>query len=117
MNTSKTRTLSTRNGLGSTRTLTILALEHGIPAPTPPSGTDFDAAERKTWRALWKGPQGAIWDESYTPAVAAYVLLSHKLYRGEGTAWVASEQRALGDSLGLSPKGLTALGYILEGAP
>lgn len=106
-----------QNSLGMTKNLTILSMEHGIPAPKPPAGTSFDVDERKTWRDLWKGPTGAIWDESFIPAVATYVLLSHKLYRAEGTAWVASTQQALGDSLGLSPKGLKNLGFTIEGMP
>lgn len=110
--------MSQRQNSGvSAQKLTILPMDHGIPAPKPPAGTDFDADERRTWRELWKGPTAQIWDESYVPAVATYVLLTHKLYRGEGTAWVASEQRALGDSLGLSPKGLKALGFTIEGMP
>ena len=110
--------MSQRQNSGvSAQKLTILSMDHGIPAPKPPAGTSFDADERKTWRELWKGPVAQIWDESYIPAVATYVLLTHKLYQGQGTAWVASEQRALGDSLGLSPKGLKALGFSIEGMP
>ena len=110
--------MSQRQNSGvSAQKLTILSMDHGIPVPKAPAGTSFDADERKTWRELWKGPVAQIWDESYIPAVATYVLLTHKLYQGQGTAWVASEQRALGDSLGLSPKGLKALGFSIEGMP
>ena len=106
-----------QNGLGMSKNLTILSMEHTIPVPKPPSGTSFDADERKTWRALWQGPTAAIWDESFIPAVVTYVLLSHKLYRGEGTAWVAASHASLADSLGLSPKGLRNLGFTIEGMP
>ena len=110
--------MSQRQNSGvSAQKLTILSMDHGIPVPKAPAGTSFDADERKTWRELWKSPQAQIWDESYIPAVAAYVLYSHKIYRGEATAWVASEHRALSDSLALSPKGLRALSFAIEGMP
>ena len=117
MSTINARQNVARSEARSGRNLTILSMDHCIPVPKAPAGTSFDADERKTWRELWKGPVAQIWDESYIPAVATYVLLTHKLYQGQGTAWVASEQRALGDSLGLSPKGLKALGFSIEGMP
>ena len=110
--------MSQRQNSGvSAQKLTILSMDHGIPAPKPPAGTSFDADERRTWRELWKGPTAQIWDDSAAPAVAAYVLYSHKIFRGEATAWVAASHASLADSLGLSPKGLRNLGFTIEGMP
>ena len=97
------------------RNAVILPLEHDLPVPTTPPGVNFSADERKLWRQLWKGPQGYAWDDSSAVPVATYVKYSARLFAGEGAAWVGQEQRHLGESLGLTPKGMAALGWIIEG--
>ena len=95
--------------------LKYLSLECPHPVPKVPDGIVFDADMRKTWRHLWKGPHGNMWDEAYAHEVAAYVLLTHQLYAGKGSALVASERGKLSTQLGLTPVALRALGFALEG--
>lgn len=97
------------------RSAVVLPLEHDIPVPPAPPGVQFTPEERKLWRQLWKGPQGHAWDESYSVPVATYVKYSTRLFAGEGAAWLGQEQRHLGEALGLTPRGMAALGWIIEG--
>lgn len=97
-------------------TLKVLPLECEHPAPSPPPGVTFTKEMRATWRHLWKGPHGNFWDEAYASEVAAYVLLTHQLYEGQASAWVAAERGKLSTQLGLTPVALRSLGYTLNGA-
>ena len=104
-----------RNAAKSGKRVTVLPMEHDFPVPKPPAGVTFTTQERKTWRDLWRSPQASQWDESYGVAVATYVLYSSRLFAGEGAAWLAQEHRHIGESLGLTPRGMAALGWQMEG--
>lgn len=86
---------------------------HGcdLPVPPLPPGRTWSRAERALWKELWTSPQATQWDDSYRVAVAVYISHSSALLAGAGSAWVAQEFRHLGDKLGLTPAGLSALGW------
>lgn len=86
---------------------------HGcdLPIPALPPGRVWSRPERALWRELWTSPQATQWDDSYRVAVAVYVSHSTALLSGAGSAWIAQEFRHLGDKLGLTPAGLSALGW------
>lgn len=65
------------------------------------------------WRDLWSSPQASQWDDSYVPAVAAFICHASAVLAGAAAAWQAQEQRHLGDELGLTPRGMLALGWVL----
>ncbi|WP_042389755.1 hypothetical protein [Streptacidiphilus melanogenes] len=72
------------------------------------------------WEELWTGPQAAMWDDSFVPAVAMFVTCCCTILSGKASAWMAQEARHLSDRLGLTPQGMAALGWALPdqvGAP
>ncbi|RYV50675.1 hypothetical protein EUA98_12335 [Pengzhenrongella frigida] len=79
-----------------------------------PRGRAWTAEERKLWRNLWKSPQANEWDDSYVAAVAAYVCHASAIYDSSASAWQAQEMRHLGGQLGLTPAGMTALGWVIR---
>jgi hypothetical protein len=97
-----------------TRELVTLPSECSLPAPKLPAGRKWSAPERALWSELWSSPQASQWDDSYAPAVAQYVVHSCAVLGGQASAWMAQECRHLGDRLGLTPQGLTALGWRLS---
>ncbi len=97
-------------------TLVELPAECALPAPRLPRGRKWSPAERALWRELWSSPQATQWDDSYVPAVAQYVVHSVAVIGGQASAWMAQEARHLGDRLGLTPQGLTSLGWRLQEA-
>ena len=94
----------------------ILPLSCELPVPSVPSGVTFTKEERAMYRSIFKGPHGNFLDESNAYEVATYVLLSHQLFRGDASAWVAAERGKLATQLGMTPVSLKALGYVLEGS-
>jgi len=62
---------------------------------------------------LWRSPQATQYDDSYVPAVAAYVCHAAAVYSGAAAAWQAQEMRHLGAQLGLTPQGMAALGWVI----
>lgn len=95
---------------------TVTSLPAGgcdLPIPKIPSGREWSKEERALWRNLWRSPQATQWDDSYIPAVAAYVTYSSHIYADSATAWIAQEFRHLGGQLGLTPQGMAALGWVI----
>ncbi|WP_219717548.1 hypothetical protein [Zhihengliuella halotolerans] len=43
--------------------------------------------------------------------MAAYICHSQAIYDGTASAWQAQEMRHLGEQLGLTPRGMLALGW------
>ncbi|WP_216699434.1 hypothetical protein [Actinotalea ferrariae] len=85
-----------------------------LPVPKMPKTRDWSAEERALWRNLWKSPQANEWDDSYIPAVAAYICHAVAVYDGSASAWQAQEMRHLGGQLGLTPAGMLALGWVVR---
>lgn len=81
------------------------------PAPPVPPGRDWSESERELWGELWRSPQACQWAEANITAVAMYVAHSSAVLSGEASAWQAQEARHLGDRLGLTPQGMSALGW------
>lgn len=85
-----------------------------LPVPRLPRGREWTKDERALWRNLWRSPQATQWDDSYMPAVAAYVAHTSAVLAGVAAAWQAQEQRHLGAQLGLTPQGMAALGWVIK---
>lgn len=81
------------------------------PAPDIPPGRAWSESERELWAELWRSPQACQWGESNVTAVAMYVAHSSAVLSGKASAWQAQEARHLGDRLGLTPQGMSALGW------
>jgi len=99
---------------GGTRVLLLLPNECSLPVPPLPGGRKWSADERKLWKSLWTGPQANAWDDSFVPAVAAYIVHATAVYEGTASAWQAAEFRHLGAQLGLTPAGLLNLGWAID---
>lgn len=95
------------------RGVVVLPVECTLPPPKLPAGRDWSREQRRLWRELWSSPQAVMWDDSYALAVAAYVVHSTAVLSGTVSAWQAQEQRHLGNELGLTARGLLALGWQL----
>lgn len=86
-----------------------------LPVPRLPKTRDWTPEERRLWRNLWRSPQANEWEDSFIAAVAAYVCHATAVYAGEAAAWQAQEMRHLGAQLGLTPAGMSALGWVIVG--
>lgn len=85
-----------------------------LPVPKMPAGRDWSKEERALWRNLWKSPQAVMWDDSFVPAVASYVIHTTAIYAGTAAAWTAQEHRHIGAQLGLTPQGMLSLGWVVR---
>jgi hypothetical protein len=54
-----------------------------------------------------------MWDDSFAPVVAMYVVHTCAVLSGSASAWMAAEARHLADRLGLTPTGLNSCGWRL----
>ncbi len=106
---SRHRSPGARSGL-----IELPAAGCSLPVPALPKPRDWSPEERKLWRNLWHSPQANEWDDSYVPAVAAYVCHATAVYSGTASAWQAQEMRHLGGQLGLTPSGMLALGWVVR---
>lgn len=82
-----------------------------LPVPPLPKGREWTASEKARWSELWKSPQATQWDDSVTGTVAVLVVYESAIYSGAASAWQAQEARYAGESLGLTPKAMAALGW------
>lgn len=82
-----------------------------LPEPPLPAGRDWSTSELERWRELWSSPQANAWDESARGTVAALVIYETAIMSGSAAAWQALEMRHAADALGLTPKGMAALGW------
>jgi hypothetical protein len=74
----------------------------------------WDRNQKARWRELWQSPQATQWDDSVSGTVALLVAYESALLSGRGAAWMAQEARYAADSLGLSPKAMSALGWRIR---
>ncbi|MEO5576782.1 MAG: hypothetical protein ABIR67_01565 [Gaiellaceae bacterium] len=75
-------------------------------AKTPPILPDSDALLERTrewWRTVWSSPMAAVFLEADVAALARLATLVDRVYRGESSARLLGEIRALEDRFGLSP--------------
>ncbi|GAA2238020.1 hypothetical protein GCM10010430_18800 [Kitasatospora cystarginea] len=93
--------------------LTVLPLEHDLPAPELPNGRDWSAAEKEQWAALWRTSQSYVWDDSTISAVAALVVYWSAILAGTASSTQHMEYRHLLRALGLTPEGMRALGWVI----
>lgn len=84
-----------------------------LPVPDMPGGRMWSDDERLLWGSLWTGPQATQWDDSFIPSLAAYICHFTAVMSGEAPAWAAQEMRHLAEQLGLTPRGMLALGWVL----
>lgn len=84
-----------------------------LPVPSMPAGREWSKVERARWRELWRSPQATQWDDSVTGTVALLVTYEQMLLSGTGSAWTAAEARHAADALGLTPRSLAALGWVI----
>ena len=63
------------------------------------------------WAELWQSPQACQWDESSRGVVAELVIYESSVFSGTASAWMALECRHAGESLGLTPRSMTAMGW------
>jgi hypothetical protein len=82
-----------------------------LPVPKLPAGREWSRAERARWRELWQSPQANQWDDSCIGVVAVLVVYEAAIFAGTASAWQAQEARHAGESLGLTPRALVALGW------
>lgn len=98
------------------RDLLTLPATSGRAIPDLPEGRAWSSSEEELWRSLWASPQASQWHLSYVASVAQYVVHACAVIGNDASAWMAQEARHLADRLGLTPQGLTALGWRLEDA-
>lgn len=98
---------------GGRRGVVVLPAECTLPAPRLPAGRDWSRGERKLWRELWSSPQASQWDDSAASSVAMYVVHVSAVLDGKAAAWQAQEVRHLANELGITPRGMLALGWVL----
>lgn len=82
-----------------------------LPVPAIPKGREWSTDQRARWRELWRSPQATQWDDSARGVVATLVIYEAMILSGEASAWVAQEARYAAESLGLTPKAMTSLGW------
>lgn len=101
-----------RGSVGSRAALIDLpATGCGLPVPDLPAGREWNTHERERWEELWGSPQANQWDETARGTVAVLVTYEQAILQGTAAAWQAQEYRYAADSLGLTPRALTALGW------
>lgn len=109
-NPSKTYSKANRQ----TGTVWLPAAGCDLPVPDMPKGRNWSEQERETWETIWTSPQATQFEDTFIPAVAAYVVHASAIYDGSANAWSAAEFRHLSDKLGLTPAGLLALNWRIE---
>lgn len=105
---------NSRANRGESRGPVVLPREGvDLPIPDPPATTKFLPAQKKRYESLWQSPQSSQWDESVAGQVALLVVLEDQLLAGNGSAWTASTVQTIVDSLGLTPKAMAHLGWVM----
>lgn len=102
---------------GGNRKITVLPAEGcTLPVPKIPRGRTWTSVERARWKELWTSPQATEWDETAKGTVALLVSYESRLLDNNdgGSAWVAAEARHAADALGLTPRSMAALGWVVE---
>ena len=91
----------------------VLPGEHTLPPPTLPRGRAWTRDQRRMWRELWSSPMASQWDDAHAGAAAMYVCHISAVIAGTAAAWQAQEARHIGNELGITPRGMLALGWQL----
>lgn len=87
-----------------------------VPAIPPQCKLTWNRAQKARWRELWKSPQASQWDESCRGTVAALVAYEDAILTGAASAWMAQEARYASEALGLTPRAMAALGWVIDDA-
>jgi hypothetical protein len=85
-----------------------------LPVPPIPPGRDWSNDEQQRWDELWQSPQSTQWDDSARGLVAVLIVYERALLDGTAPAWMATEYRHAVDALGLSPRSMAAMGWVIE---
>jgi hypothetical protein len=105
---------ATRGTVGSRQALVELpASGSDLPVPAIPAGREWSTDEQARWRELWQSPQATQWDETARGTVAALLIYESAILAGVASAWQAQECRYAAEALGLTPKALVALGWVI----
>ncbi len=111
-NPAKPYSRARRGNVGSRQALIELAATGcDLPAPAIPDGRVWTPVELDRWQELWKSPQANQWDETARGTVAALVIYETAIFTGSASAWQAQEARYAAESLGLTPRAMTSLGW------
>lgn len=93
--------------------LTLPAAGREGPAPEWPMPDSPSEYEWSTWEHLWRSPQAVAWEHlGWTRVVARYARILAVAER-EATAASLMEARQLEDRLGLTPKAMRALLWVV----
>jgi hypothetical protein len=84
-----------------------------LPVPEIPAGRDWSDPEQARWAELWQSPQATQWDDTARGTVAVLVSFESKIFDGTASAWHAQEARHASEALGLTPRALAALGWVI----
>lgn len=84
-----------------------------LPIPDPPATSKLSKAQRARYDDLCQSPQSSQWDSAIAGQIALLVVLEDQLLAGNGAAWTASTVQAIVDSLGLTPKAMAHLGWVM----
>ncbi|WP_240958345.1 hypothetical protein [Streptomyces chilikensis] len=98
---------------GSAGDKTVLPTACDLPAPTIPAGREWSDHEHARWAQLWSSPQANMWDESCVGMVAALVVYESLIMADRASAWTAAEARHAYEQLGLTPRAMVALGWVI----
>jgi len=82
-----------------------------LPVPSLPAGRDWTPPEKERWEELWRSPQATQWDETAGGTVAVLITYELAILENKASAWQAQEYRYAAESLGLTPRALTSLGW------
>jgi hypothetical protein len=86
----------------------------GDPPPWPLAGRRT-AAEREAWAQLWHTPQAVAWERlGWVRTVARYCRLMVRAERPGATAAIASAATSLEDRLGLTPRAMRLLLWVVD---
>ncbi|WP_230297818.1 phage terminase small subunit [Actinomyces provencensis] len=87
-----------------------------VPAIPPQCKETWNRAQKARWKELWESPQASQWDESCRGTVAALVAYEDAILTGAASAWMAQEARYASEALGLTPRAMAALGWVIDDA-
>ena len=104
-------TYAARIGAGEGKT--VLPVECTLPAPEMPAGRVWAPHEVERWAQLWSSPQATCWDSSCVGTVAVLVAYETAILADRASAWHAAEARHAAESLGLTPRAMAALNWVI----
>lgn len=85
----------------------------GEPPPWPLPGRQ-SAAEREAWAQLWRTPQAVAWERlGWTRTVARYCRVMVQCEKANAPASKLAQATALEDRLGLTPKAMRLLLWVV----